>query len=80
MVLKSLFVSDTSEDTQQVQCSGLSGYRALLVSTVIFRKCIELTGHLVVTLGEETLLRSSRTEIIELIGFYSEDNLEMTGH
>ena len=55
-------------------------FRSLLVGRVILWRHHEIAGHLVVTQEEETmqlLLRSPRTELFELVEFYSEDGLEM---
>ena len=37
-----------------IHCSGLLGYSIPSVSRVILGICLEMEGHLVVTLGEET--------------------------
>ena len=83
MILKWLFVGDTREETLHSHCSGLLEHRPLLVSRVVLRRHLDMAGYLMVTLGAETvepLWRFPGTELLQLVGFYSESGIEMANN
>ena len=80
MVLKWLFLGDTGEETLHPYCLGFLGRRALQSDRVISVRCLEIVGHSVVTQRGKTShspLRSPRTEVFEVIEFYTDDASEM---